>query len=372
MTFAATIIIILLSVCILGSCDPKHHNRYGRTAVDADMIPSFPDQHKLSGITGISHSQAYCITTCIQMIGEWAGITEPIEYYNWLTAYSYGAFYKDRFVTFMPISDVMNGITFGASHLGLRRDLYGTGDSQLITNCIKSLISQDYPVMIFYDYNVHTEDSFFFPHAALLTGYDENNFFYIEPGFSNKFVRNETHFSRAPIETFLRGIKSFHKNFGLGDGYSCLVFRKGEKRYDESKIWARNAGELGGIQVPMINIATGSKACLALAKEIRNNEIPEWGWKKLLPVWFSFGRYSRSDNAAFIAARFGKEAPYGTLIDSFNKSSALYADIIMILENPALNESDYSTRIPPLLEMIAQTESDAGKTMAEAWPLSSK
>jgi hypothetical protein len=350
---------------LLGSCGNFQDRRSQSTPLESVEISGYPETYKISGLTRISESRAYCVPTCLRMIGEFSGIREPIEYYTWITGFTYGGFYKDSFVTFMPISDTMQGLIFGSQYLGLDRVLYASADPTLITAGIKSQLSRGIPVMILYDYNSHTGQTFFFPHAAVLTGYTETEFLYFEPGFSDIYKTDETEYDSAPIETFLTGIKSLHRNFGISEGYHFMVFNQVtfEVPPDEADIWVRNGKELVGINVPFVKIATGSKAPLALADEIEKGEIPGWGWQFVLPVWITFGQYSRSDNARFIENRFGSEGIYGELIGRFRKTSTLYGDILSIMKDPESDETDFKSRIPPLLREISCLEKETGETM---------
>lgn len=363
MTGKTAIIVFLSLVLLAGFCSGMPDRSYGATRIEPTEIGSFPEEHHISGLTWIASDKAYCVPTCLRMIGEWAGIHEPVEYYTWLTGYSYGGFYKDSFLTFMPISDTMDGIRFGAPYLGLRRKLNSTADADLFVRAVKDALSRDDPVMIMYDYNTLTDETFFFPHAAILTGYSADAFSYYEPGFHNEFTPNAGPGKTASVEAFIRGIKTLQKKFTGTEGYSFMTFERVARTTDYAAVWKRNGENLKGIRIPFIDLSTGSRACEALAKEIRKKELPDWAWTTLLPVWLSFGEYSRKDNAAFLGDRFGTAGAQAEMIALLNAASTLYGEIMTILKDTKYSEGDYRERIPGLLMEIARIEKRLGRVL---------
>jgi hypothetical protein len=314
-----------------------------------------PASFILEGITRISDSRAYCVPTCLRMIADSAGIQESIDYVNWVTGFSYGGFRIRSFESFMPISDTMAGLMFGAPYLGLERELYGTGDRELAINGIKRELAKGRPVMLMYDYNAIAGGNFFFPHAAVIVGYVEGEFLYFEPGFSDAYEPGSLTRSSAPIDAFLDGAKTLQRKFTGTDGYSFMVFGKRERASDYAAVWERNGKELIGMSVPFVDLAMGASACRALALEVAAGKVPAWGWEKLLPVWFSFGKYSRADDARFVLERLGA-GEGGESARLLGSSSDAYAEITRALEGG----SDPSVSVPPLLRRIADAEEDLG------------
>jgi len=338
---------------LLASCAS---DRYGSRELPKTGMDAFPTKALVEGITRISDTRAYCIPTCLRMIADSAGVREPIEYVNWVTGFSYGGLRKGSFSSFMPVSDAMMGLSFGAPYLGLERELYWSDDREHIVRGIKSEIAKGSPVMLMYDYNAIAGEDFFFPHAAVVVGYSESEFIYLEPGFSDAYEPDSKAFSAAAIDAFLDGVLTLQRMFTGTAGYSFMVFRPRERLTDYAAVWERDGKELRGMSVPFIDLTMGAKACRALAGEIEATEIPAWGWEKLLPVWFEFGRYSRADNAAFVLGILGSDegAEAARLLLS---SSESYARIMLALADSA----NRAVLIPPLLRNIADDEEDLGK-----------
>ncbi len=349
---------IILCILLMQNCINFQEIRYKSKAIDKNIKSVFPSEYNIGGLTWIAADKSYCIPTCLQMIGEWNGIHEPIEYYNWLSGFSYGATYKDSFASFMPVSDAMSGIMFASGFLGLERNLKATADEQAYINAVKSELAADHPVMILYDYNVLTEDTFFFPHAAVLTGYSEDCFYYYEPGFQNRFTPDAGKGSKAPIKLFMEGIMNLHKKMGLGEGYHFMTFSSIEKRTDFNAVWKRNSEQTRGTSISMINLHTGIRSFRALAEEIRKSELPDWAWQELLPVWFSYGSYSRKDNAEFISKRFSDSQACSNLTDCLSRSSGKFSEINNILSSPDYSVHDYQLLIPGLLAEIYLIEKE--------------
>lgn len=326
-------------------------DRYGFRTLDAESHDAAPNAALVEGITRISDSRAYCMPTCLRMIADSAGIHEPIQYVNWVTGYTYGGFRKDSFAAFMPISDVMLGLRFGAPYLGLEQELYGTADKGTAVRAIKRELAAGTPVMLMYDYNAIAGGAFFFPHAAVLVGYEGEDFLYFEPGFSDTYEPRSVARLRAPVDAFMTGARTLQRKFTGTEGYSYMVYRPRSRETNYAAVWERDGKELRGVNVPFIGIATGSRACRALADEVAAGAVPAWGWEKLLPVWFAFGRYSRADNARFLIDRLGEEdgREVARLCSS---SSAAYEEI----EGLLTAGGDYSVSVPPLLRRIADAE----------------
>lgn len=336
-------------------------DRYNSTPLDRSVIGEYPASHRIDGLTRISDSRAYCIPTCLRMIADSTGVKESIEYVNWITGFSYGGFYKDSFVAFMPISDTMAGIQFGSSYLGLERTLFSSPERETAVAGIKSVLAAGTPVMIMYDYNALTGDSFFFPHAAVLVGYTERDFLYFEPGFSDVYSANETGHSTAPIESMLAGMATLQRKFTGSDGYSYMVFRPVERNQNLSAVWKRNGEGLKGMSIPFINLSMGAEACRRLADEIETREIPSWGWESLLPVWLSFGQYSRLNNAEFLASRFESDERILKAQELFKAVSEDYGAILAIIGDSGKGEGRYREELPVILGRIADREEAIGK-----------
>lgn len=352
-------LVVMVSSLFFVSCFGQG-DRYKSTPLDSSTIGACPSTYRIEGLTRISDSRAYCVPTCLRMIADSAGVHESIEYVNWVSGYSYGGFYKDSFVSFMPISDTMQGILFGAPYLGLERTLFSSPDETLVMNGIKSVLSRGTPVMIMYDYNALTGESFFFPHAAVLVGYTESEFMYFEPGFSDVYSPNEGSQSIAPIKDMLRGMATLQRKFTGSDGYSYMVFDQRERNRDLAAVWERNGKELKGMTIPFINLAMGSDTCRKLADEIETGEIPSWGWESLLPVWISFGKYSRANNAEFIAERFESGELKTEARELFMAVSADYEEILAIMTDAGSGPERYQLRIPEILRRITDREEKIG------------
>ncbi|MBN1647244.1 MAG: C39 family peptidase [Spirochaetales bacterium] len=349
---------MLLCACLLPGCLNFQDLSYKSKAIDTNPAPDYPPEFHISGLTWIATEKAYCIPTCLQMIGEWNGIHEPVEYYNWLSGFSYGATYKDNFASFMPISDAMRGIMFASEFLGLERNLYGSNTPREYITAIKNVLSRGIPVMIMYDYNVLTEETFFFPHAAIITGYSEDTFFYYEPGFHEEYTPDAGKGKEAPIRLLMDGIMNLHRKFGLSDGYHYMIFSRTAMRTDFDAVWKRNAEMSRRMSISFINLHTGVKAFRALAKEIQQKQLPERVWSSIFPVWFSFGAYSREDNAGFIENRFASSPHCRELTSLLRDASAKYSEILRIATSPDNSAADRCMLVPTLLLELAEIEQD--------------
>ncbi len=348
----ASLVALLASLSVLASCAG---DRYGSIKLPEIGLDGLPPGALVEGITRISDSRAYCIPTCLRMIADSSGVRESIEYVNWITGFSYGGIRKDSFASFMPISDAMTGLRFGAPYLGLERELYWSDDRDLLVRGIKKELAGGSPVMLMYDYNAIAGGDFFFPHAAVIVGYSESEFIYLEPGFADAYEPASSTRSAAPIDAFLTGVFTLQRMFTGTAGYSFMVFRPRERRRDYDAVWERDGKELRGMKVPFIDLTMGAEACRALADEIEAGKVPARGWDKLLPVWFEFGRYSREDNAAFVLGLLGADEG-SKAAGLLRSSSESYSRIMSSLPDSA----DREISIPRLLRDIAETEEALG------------
>lgn len=346
--------------CLLFSCYDYVKAEYDPVALSQDIIDEFPESHFIDGLTWISSEKTYCNPTCLQMIGEWKGIKKPVSYYNWLMGNTYGAFYKDSFTSFMPLANPMKGIMFASQYMGLKRMFYSTDDKELCAKAIKTFISEGYPVFVMIDYNVFTDDDFFFPHAELLVGYDKDSFYYYEPGFSDRFEKGQKGL-KAPISTMLNGIYSLSTYKQVpSNKYFFMVFENSELKTNVNEVWRRNAKLLKGSEIAIVNLAEGAKAVKALARDIKNKAVPAWGFKHLLPLWFKAGSYSRSDNALFIKNNFPDNQTLQQVADLFLEASQYYDEIVKLLENLKTAAPVPEQKIAETLVSIAEKEQKIG------------
>jgi|GEM_PF-2042136 len=349
--FAAALLATAVAM-VLSGCGG---DRYRSRPVLAEGLDGLPPSASVEGVARISDSRAYCIPTCLRMIAESAGVEEPIEYVNWVTGFTYGGLRKGSFASFMPISDAMAGLKFGAPYLGLEQDLYGAEDAALAVRGIKRELSYGNPVMLMYDYNAIAGGDFFFPHAAVLVGYEGEDFLYFEPGFADVREPRSSARSRAPVERFMAGAETLKRKFTGTPGYFFMVYRKRDRATDYAAVWERDGKELRGMAIPFIDLSMGAKACHALADEAEAGKIPAWAWERLLPVWFEFGRYSRADDARFVVGLLGSAAGAESA-RLLGLSSEAYAEISRSLKEG----SDAAATVPPLMRRIADAEEALG------------
>ncbi len=352
------LIILHSACCLLFSCYDYVKAEYDPIAISQDIIEDFPESYFIQDLTWISSNKTYCNSTCMQMIGEWKGIKKSVSYYNWLMGNTYGAFYKDSFTSFMPLANPLKGIMFASQYMGLKRMFYSTDDKELCAKAIKTFISKGYPVFIMIDYNVFTDDDFFFPHAELLVGYDMNSFYYYEPGFTDRFVKGQKGL-KAPTSTMMKGIYSLSTYKQVpSNKYFFMVFEDSTVKTNMNEVWRRNASLLKGKNISIVNLAEGSEAVLALAKDIKNKKVPAWGFKQLLPLWFNAGKYTRSDNAIFIKNNFPDNQTLLRVADLFLQTSEYYDEILLLLDNSKKTDTIPEKKIAEILTLIAKKEQE--------------
>jgi hypothetical protein len=347
--------IIICLLCLFLSCYDYYTAEYHPSALAKESIEDYPESFFITGIPWISSNKAYCNSTCLQMIGEWKGIHKPVAYYNWLMGHTYGGFYKDSFKSFIPLANPMKGIMFASEYMGLKRLLYSTNDKELCVRAIKAHIVKGLPVFLMLDYNAFTNENFLFPHAEILVGYAEDSFYYYEPGFAERYELKSKG-QKESISTFMKAVENFNKYMEIPAKYDFMVFENAPIKSDTDLVWKRNASILQGNKIGFVNLAEGSEAFIALAQEIVNKDIPDWGWNTVLKFCLGVGKYTREDNAKYLQSNFSDNKTLLKAADLFLESAAYFKNILILIEDSYPKDKTQKQKIADLLLSIAEKE----------------
>lgn len=326
------------------------------TGLRPQDLATFPDSCWITGIKWKSDPRAYCATVSFQMACAAEGVERPLEYLNWLTGYTYGAFFGQDLRYFYFGSHTHPGIEFGAPYLGLKRVYLSAPDREDYVRAIKTQIARGKPVEVGLNSNSLYGHQGFSPHSNLITGYNERSFFVYETSASQyvKTVRStEETGNLMPVERLIQAVEEM-KNEPAA--YTFTILEHGDKRTDEKAIWRRNGHLLVGRgEEPK----TGANAIHAAAERVRSGALrPEEGWN--LRYMLERGGYSQKDNAAFIRQQDPKAPELEKAADLLAESGELLTKAFRMTHSQT-GEVLEKNRVADNLDHAAEKEREAGE-----------
>jgi len=328
--------------------------------IDSSELGQYPLSAYVSNIPWISYNKSYCAAICLQMIAYKYGIDKPIEYFNFIMSFTYGAnllTYDSPF--FIPGSDPVSGFKQASKYLGFKYHFLVTNDEKLFIDACKYLVSKDIPVILPVDAGKLYGTQYVAPHFELLIGY-ENDFFYIYEPVSNSsmFIWNATglKFSiRAVVDANKRMNEIFHEPWR----HSLVYFTKeGEPTRDITPLLKRN-GELQlGSKYPIGY--TGAKAIEALANYTIQGKI---GGEVIFGIQLAM--ISRFDNAKFLRMQFSGNNLVLEAADRLHKAAEIYSEILELAKDGITVRE--RQQIANLLFQAAEYEEEAGNLLIKAY-----
>jgi hypothetical protein len=269
--------------------------------ITADLIrKELPPSFRVEGITWKTYSEAYCATASLQMACERHGIWRSIHFLNWLTGYTYGAYYESTYKTFHTGTSTMIGIPFASQYLGLEYRIYNTNKVDDYHAAIKTRLASGQPVEVMVNSNVLYGTPGYSPHSELIIGYDKYNYYVFETGGRKEWRKGSAYAG----EQFNMGeISQAAESFGKGEfgfyWFALLDRSVRPLRRDYGSVWRRNAHLLAGGTLP------GKQWLGAEAMQRFAEDIGKKGWsRKLHQLGLERARYAQMENATFVLKCF--------------------------------------------------------------------
>lgn len=336
-----------------------------------------PEEFNIQDVPWYCYQKNNCQAVSLQMIAEKFGINLPIDYFNFLVGNTFGAMYTKGAGNFMPNSDPEPGLIVAAQHLGLSRKYLYTDDSSVFLKTLRHYIAQELPVRIPWNaapamkYAIESgyfeapanwkepSKSSFIPHSIVFVGYDSSSFYYYETIATNEFAAHGEKGIRIPDQIVLEAINSLSSRYGLPWKYMLTVFNKDSSKTSLSPVWERNGKELIGNQFGPTY--TGSLALFAFSSAIRkeglkmNNPIKR---NALLRITKTLSE-ERLKNANFLIHTFKTITEIQNAAQYLHASNQNYEKIIIVLENPELDEKSID-QISTLFKESGDYEKNAG------------
>jgi hypothetical protein len=323
-------------------------------------LASFPDSCWITGIKWKNDPRAYCATVSFQMACAAEGVERSLEYLNWLTGYTYGAFLGQDLRYFYLGSHTHPGIEFGAPFLGLKRVYLSAPDREGYVRAIKTQIARGKPVEVGLNVNSLYGHQGFSPHSNLITGYNGPSFFVYETSSSQyvKTVRStETMGNLRPVDQLIKAVEEMNAEPAV---YTFTILERGEKRTDEKAIWRRNGRLLIGRKGER---KSGARAIHAAADRVRSGALrPEEGWN--LRYMLERGGYSQKDNAAFIRQQDPKALELEKAADLLAESGELLTKAFRLTHSKT-GEVLEKDRLADYLDRAAEKEREAGEWLVK-------
>lgn len=329
----------------------KYYNKnYQPEWIDASLINGYPSGFHIDGIPWISYEKAYCQPTALQMIAYKQGIKEDLGYFNFLTGFTYGAFYRADMGVLYPYTDPISGFITAAPYLGLRMRYFVTDDEGLFLKTIKFYISRGYPVGAELDVGKLRGDTEFLPHLELIVGYYDKKIEYYETTDKEQ-VRLNVKGIMADEQKIAEAVMNNSKSFMHPWKYAFMIFEKIEKKDDPKDIWARNGTSMVGSRMGIM--FSGSFAMHELAL----------GFKKTGKLKYDVSTdaisYTRIDNAKFLAGHFKSDKDVQDAAAFLMEEGRIYEEVLPEAKNKITSKEEIA-KITEKLGRAALLEKQAG------------
>jgi hypothetical protein len=324
-TMAALCLICMIG-CIARYFQVKYFlDEYEPIQITQQEITDYPDTHFIQGLTCVSYANAYCNTAALEMIGLQQGIDKTVHYYNWLTAFTYGAgtFLPDYLARYLPYTDPETGNKIAAPYLGLKRNYFVTKNKDLYIKALKSYLSQNYPLRVALDAGVYRNLGAAYPHAILVVGYTDSQVYYYETGGDIDRRIPDHPGETMTWETLIDSVETLDSFFAYPWTYNFTVFTKGTTETDMVKVWERNAYNIIGYDYT--SIAYGSMAILRLVEAVQDRDLTDSDKDRLRSI-LEMSVYTRADNSDFIKENFQDEQ-LRQAADLLQEASDTYASL---------------------------------------------
>ena len=328
-------------------------------------IEAYPSSHFITGIPWISYNKSYCAAICLQMVAYKYGVKEPVEYFNFIMGFTYGAYLGtfDNRVYLIPGGDPFVGYVNASKILNFEYNLLVTNDKKLFIDACRYFVSKDTPVILPVNMSRLYHLKYFSPHFELLVGYDEDGFYLYEPVQSKCIFEFGKQGYRFPVDLVVKAVEDMSVTFNLPWKYALIYFiKRGEPIKDLRKLLAVNGKLQIGRNFTLDNFRMyfGSYAYKVLADYISKGkvEINNVIWSIMLAYT------SRTDNAKFLRERFPDNKLVLEAAEYLTKAAKIYKKIFELAKD-GVTPGDRE-KIVSLLKEAAEYERKAGALMIEA------
>lgn len=360
----------LVFIFLLISCTPNEYfkNKYfndkykplKRTLTQKKL----PEKYTIKNFRHISYKNAYCNSASLEMYYESkTNDNKAIEYYNFLTGFSYGVYYAGSVYSFIPYTDPEIGLDFASPYLGLKKNYYTTNDSIEFLQNLKELISADMPVRVAVNSAILRlkNSKQFWPHSIILIGYDDAGFSFYETGGEAKDTIS-TVGEVVGQAKLIKAVSDMGRRFGYPWKYNFTTFTDAKIIESKQEIWRRNGESLIGRKIPMAPLWEGSSAIVAIAKKIMKDGLDKKEQKSLL-IWIKTAEYMRKDNARFLRKTYDYKQ-INQCANELEQAGKKYGEVVTILSLAKLSNDDFN-KIGELLMSSSNLEKKAGELMLE-------
>ena len=332
--------------------------------LERGAIGSFPAEHHLDDVPWIATREWYCQANSLAMIAAQQGINEPIGHFCFLTGFTYGAFREPGKWEFLPYTDAEAGFGVAAPYLGLARRYYVTDGPSLYLDAVRYYLAQGYPVRVALNGCMLPEmEPCASGHSEVLVGYDMDGFYYYETVTEPRRLPPGERGIWVSDQTLLDAVADWNRAVSSPWDYALTIFEAGPVEQDMDPIWARNGQLLvGGARY---GPRQGADAVEALAAQIEEQ------WAELDVANIDFGSlrcgvetaaYTRYSNAAYLRTAFAGERNVERAADLFDEAAALYTDVLTVLEDGIVGQSE-AEQITSALRDAAALEREIGEIL---------
>ncbi len=328
-------------------------------------IGGYPSSYFVAGVSWISYNKSYCAAICLQMVAYKYGVRKPIEYFNFIMGFTYGAYLGvfDSEIFFIPGGDPFMGYVNASRILGFEYHLLVTNDRELFIDACRYLVSKDIPIILPVNASRLYHAGYFSPHFELLVGYDEDEFYLYEPVESNSVFEFGERGYGFPVDLVVKAVEEMSAGFSQPWRYALIYFTKTGKPVEDLKPVLVTNGRLQvgwNITWGKQAMYLGSNAIKVLAEYVEEGKV---GVESI--VWsMSLALVSRHDNAEFLRRQFPDNSLVLEAAGYLDEAGRLYGKIIDISMDGITPED--RIEIARLLSEAAGYEKEAGLLMINA------
>lgn len=255
--------------------------------LDTVTPEEYPVSFLLKGVKHFSYKESYCESAAFQMVLSSYGYYQDIREINFMTGFTYGAFYSGNQYGFIPYNDPVIGTKVAASNYKLRQRYFCTDNERLFVGALRFYLSGNFAISIQLNEALLLGGKGVYPHCELLVGYNTQGFYYYPTSQRDSCQELPLFIDNKSLLLAVRQLNCF---FERGWKYAFYIFERSSVDAEVFDFLQRNGLLLRGARQK--HFATGSYAIKEFANDIRTNKVLNmWALEALF--------YTRRHNAEY-------------------------------------------------------------------------
>lgn len=311
----------------------------------------YPKEKHLKGLYWYSTQKEYCHSMALKMLFQ--DYDNDVNFYNWITGFTYGFTFKDNLQSLRPYNDPELGIPMASNYMGYTSTYIKAKSYDEGKRIIVDLINREIPIKVPVDYCILTEKDGFIPHTEVIIGYDESGVYIYETGEEDREIMGSLgiHYE---YNKFFKSIERISEYFGYPWILAMMMFERKldyNKEFYENQILMRNGKSLVGFRSgPYIQGSYGIEEfaeCIVRNQSVTSDE--------LLKIVSKLA-YIRGDNALFLLR--SKDDNMRNAGEYMKEASIIYKEVINLFHSE--NKPLYYEECKKMLILASNVEYKCG------------